>query len=344
MTANGTVQGVVTASTERGTTRGERPHNEASQAVADALAPSPELLPQPGVSDLVFLGTGVSRGLPWVTCLTKKPPTCKTCCLATLPGNKNRRRNISTLIRYAHPDGRHRNIVIDIGKEFRQSALEWFPKYGVDRIDAILLTHAHADAMNGLDDLRDWTDIQGFIPVYLRREEMKEIQDRFPYLVASGVIKGSGAVSSLTYHLLDDEQGNLSPVDIEGLMVTPLRVKHGKCPTGDYYSLGFKFGEVLYVSDANDIPPETRAIMEAGWEGGVYVVDALYESFQFVSHWSLEQAIGECRRMRPRLCLAVGMLHELEHEETNARLARELGPEGLRMELAYDGMRLPVAL
>jgi phosphoribosyl 1,2-cyclic phosphodiesterase len=125
--------------------------------------------PASGV-EFIFLGTGTSGSLPNVSCLTapEGQPPCKTC-LSTLnpEGKKNIRRNTSGVLRIEGRDGKTkyvlqpqsmpdaqmcistapylRTIVIDVGKNFQAAAVEWFPKYGLRRIDAVLITHAHAD-------------------------------------------------------------------------------------------------------------------------------------------------------------------------------------------------------
>lgn len=94
-----------------------------------------------------LLGTGNSTGVPWLSCIINPTTRCSICqnCLDD-PQSKNIRNNPAALIRYAHPDGRTRNILIDCGKTFRDCVLKSFRTFGVEKIDAILITHAHADA------------------------------------------------------------------------------------------------------------------------------------------------------------------------------------------------------
>jgi phosphoribosyl 1,2-cyclic phosphodiesterase len=123
--------------------------------------------PESNSTEIILLGTGASSSVPHVECLTALPGqrTCKTCHSALTPqGKKNNRRNTSCAIRMTAKDGRkvcvagdvyvrrvarslNRTIVIDAGKNFQAAALEWFPKYGLRRIDALLISHAHADGM-----------------------------------------------------------------------------------------------------------------------------------------------------------------------------------------------------
>ncbi len=74
--------------------------------------------------------------------------------------------------------------MIDCGKFFFHSAIEWFPKYQIERIDSILLTHDHLDACGGLDDLRDFTHhLQETIPIYLRQRDLDVLSQTQYYLV-----------------------------------------------------------------------------------------------------------------------------------------------------------------
>lgn len=162
--------------------------------------------------ELIFLGTGTSSTIPHVDCLTA-PPSSKPCrtCLSTLTpeGKKNIRRNTSAVVKLRGRNSEDVTIVIDVGKSFQPAAVEWFPKHGLRRIDAVLITHAHADAMNGLDDLRGWTlhgAIQPYIDVYVSMSTFKEVQRAFPYLVSKQYASGGGDVGSLTglFHAMTD--------------------------------------------------------------------------------------------------------------------------------------------
>lgn len=81
-------------------------------------------------SEIIFIGTGTSEGIPRVSCLTNPIKTCPVCSKATDLGSKNRRLNTSLLLRFFSPSGKW-NILIDAGKFFYHSALRWFPAYGV---------------------------------------------------------------------------------------------------------------------------------------------------------------------------------------------------------------------
>lgn len=148
------------------------------------------------------------------------------------PASRNRRNNPSALLTFsAHPDGRPRNVLIDVGKTFRDAVQRCLPALGVARLDAVLLTHGHADAMMGLDDLRDVAPGHT-LPVYLSRGCFDVVARAFPYLVTRPATKGL-FVASLDFRIIEP----WVPFEVEGLVVVPVPVDHGPpVPT-----LGFEF-------------------------------------------------------------------------------------------------------
>ncbi|KAG0612916.1 hypothetical protein M758_6G062300 [Ceratodon purpureus] len=205
-------------------------------------------------SQIIFLGTGTSEGIPRVSCLTNPEKSCAVCLAAAQLGNKNRRRNTSVIVRYLAPDGRLLNILIDAGKFFYHSALQWFPYYGIRNLDAVIITHAHADANGGLDDLRDWTNnVQPHIPIYVGLRDLTVMAKSHYYLVDTSVVMKGTAVTKLQFIPMSEE-----PFEVHGLKVTPLPVWHGP----GYRSLGFRVGDVCYISDASEIPAETYPLLE----------------------------------------------------------------------------------
>jgi phosphoribosyl 1,2-cyclic phosphodiesterase len=283
-------------------------------------------------SEIVFLGTGTSEGVPRVSCLTRQPVTCRVCPDAIQPGSPNRRRNTSLLIRYRSPEGDLKNVAIDVGKFFYHSAIEWFPKVGVTTLDGVILTHQHADAVGGLDDLRDWTNnVQKAIPLYLRQSEMDHVGKAFYWLVDTS-LASPGGVSKLDFQIIDEK-----PFDVFGLTITPLPVDHGPRTM----AFGYRFGDVVYVSDASGIPDATAELMN---DAELMVMDALRPAHPHGSHFILEEALEQLRRFTPKRALLVDMTHDFDHVSTNVELAKLKESEGLDVQLAYDGQRIPVEL
>jgi phosphoribosyl 1,2-cyclic phosphodiesterase len=195
--------------------------------------------------------------------------TCRTSKLAALGDprhNKNYRNNPSLLISHRNNDDDQtfgeepvpvRNVIIDCGKTFRETALRWMPANGIRSIDAIVLTHEHMDAVAGLDDVRGFQrrNAGGALestPVFLSRETFEAIRKQFFYLVPKGdafkphdgrIVQESSdgkakvvrAVASLQYQLI--EQFGFQPFVAAGLRMVPLPVMHGE----DLVCLGFAF-------------------------------------------------------------------------------------------------------
>ncbi|CAA7408775.1 unnamed protein product [Spirodela intermedia] len=287
---------------------------------------------QTNMSEIIFLGTGTSEGIPRVSCLTDPLKKCEVCSKATEPGNKNKRLNTSILIRYNCSGGRF-NILIDAGKFFYHSALRWFPFYGIRTIDAVIITHSHADAIGGLDDLRDWTNnVQPCVPIYTAIRDFEVMQKTHYYLVDTSVIIPGAAVSDLQFNIIKEE-----PFTVHNLQITPLPVWHGP----GYRSLGFRFGNVCYISDASDIPEETYELL-TGCD--LLIVDALRPDRSSTTHFGLPRALQEVRRIQPKRTLFTGMMHLMDHDKVNEYLGSLMETEGLDIQLSYDGLRIPVSL
>ncbi|KTW30527.1 uncharacterized protein T551_01810 [Pneumocystis jirovecii RU7] len=300
--------------------------------------------------ELIFLGTGTSSSVPSIHCLTQNPPTCSVCIDATYSQSKNRRRNTGAVVLIKDYSGNRKTLVIDCGKTFHAEAtLEYFPRYSLRKIDALLITHAHADAVNGLDDLRGWTLgglIQDYIDIYLTSETMNAISTMFPYCVYSEKATGGGDVPSFQFHIISP----IHPFTVEScgnITIYPLRVQHGmfqnehgiKLP---FYILGYRIDNLSYISDANDIPDETVNIIR-GTE--FLVLDSLRER-PHLSHFSISQALDFVCRLSPDLpkkIFLIGFDHSIPHDVLEKRLIQEAQSGILKdtwVAPAYDGMRI----
>jgi len=336
---------------------------------------------------IVFLGTATSEGVPRVSCLTEQPvPQCHVCVDASERlHSPNRRRNTSLAIhrRRRTQAGRellagrtHETVVIDVGKFFYQSAIDVFPATGLRQIDAVVLTHEHADATNGLDDLRDWTlnigrrhgDGPLSIPVWGDAATLERVHGAFPYLVEPSRATGSGLVPKLSFHQIEAYQrfypthprsvnaanslqsDRLTPAPAlapapDCISLLPVPVEHGR----DQGCLGFRFGEVVYLSDVSYISPKA---MDAIRGCRILIVDALHPGTgSHVSHFCEQQALALVTQLRPIYTFFTGMTHMWDHERDNARLAAWSAAESRRMDgrpvhvaLAYDGLCVPVDL
>ncbi|KAJ2022559.1 hypothetical protein GGI06_001762 [Coemansia sp. S85] len=290
------------------------------------------------VREIIFLGSGTSACIPVIPCITSDYEACKTCKLSLTPeGSKNRRRNTSLLVRIDHADGSERNIVIDCGKTFLESATEVFVKHKVKSIDAVLLTHGHADAMLGLDDLRQWTSsFDVTIPIYCDSETLEVVTRTFPYLADTSFATGSGVVTQLEFHAIDS---SFAPFECHGIEFLPLRVEHGTHGDGSpFYFTGFRFDDVSYLSDVSRIPDETRPLIEGS---RLLIIDALKWT-SFSSHFGYWDALEEVRRFRPQRAIFTDISHYMVHSELELQAKKVLAEEGLVADPAYDGMVVPL--
>jgi phosphoribosyl 1,2-cyclic phosphodiesterase len=253
-----------------------------------------------------------------------------------------------------------RIILIDCGKSFMQSAIAHFPTHGITRIDAVVLTHGHADACFGMDDLRAVSarlPKGESLPVYVREMDLKVLESAFSYLMPDA--NHGRFVASLSFHVFDPAK----PLNVLGLELIPIELEHGI----GYTCLGYAFGDVVYMSDLNRIYDHTRELLTKRYKFGslphsatpeeieahrtdprvplnTFIIDALFPAEPYPSHFSLEQAVEEIQAFRPSLALTVGMSHQMNHNKDNEKLKALVESHNLRVELAYDGQKLHINL
>jgi phosphoribosyl 1,2-cyclic phosphate phosphodiesterase len=248
---------------------------------------------------LTFLGTGTSTGVPTLAC------RCRVC-NSTDPHDKRTRPSL--LVRF-----HGRALVIDTTPDFRAQAL----RESLDRLDAVLFTHSHADHILGLDDVRVYYFRQQRpIPIYADDQCMKAIHRTFKYIFDHDY--PYGGIARLDPHLID------GPFEVEGLKIIPVPVMHGNLPI-----LGFRINGVAYLTDVSEIPESSYPLLE-GLE--VLILDTL-RPHPHPTHLTVDQALRVMDRLGVPKGYCTHIAHELGHEETNARL-----PPHVR--LAYDGLQL----
>ena len=254
---------------------------------------------------LVFLGTGTSVGVPVIGC---DCPTCRS--------DDPRNKRLRCALALGLPQG---TLLVDSPPDLRTQLL----REGIGVVHAVLYTHDHADHLFGLDDLRLFPYYLGHkLPVYCEDQVEARIRKSFDYCFASEAqAYPRGAVPQLELERITTE-----PFWALGLRVVPLRLEHGR-----FRVLGFRFGNVAYCTDTNRIPEESLALLQ-GLD--VLILDALRPR-PHVTHFSLGEAIELAGRIGAKRTLFTHMSHELEHAATNESL-----PAG--MELAYDGLRVPL--
>ncbi|MGD0566011.1 MAG: MBL fold metallo-hydrolase [Candidatus Goldiibacteriota bacterium] len=249
-----------------------------------------------------FLGTGTSHGVPLVGC------TCPTCS-STDPHNKRYRSSI-----WVTKPGC--SLVVDTPAEFRLRCLE----YCITRIDALLLTHAHADHIAGLDDIRIYNEEQSMdIPLYCDAPTKHEIEERFSYIFRETQLGGGKPRLKITLleHFKEFKAG--------GFDIMPVPLLHGELTiTG--FIIDRKFA---YLTDCSAIPEKTYAAL-SGLE--VVVIDALRLT-PHPTHFSLEQATAAAGLINAKNTYFTHIAHAIEHVKVEEALSPGI-------KLAYDGLEI----
>jgi phosphoribosyl 1,2-cyclic phosphate phosphodiesterase len=258
---------------------------------------------------VTVLGSGTSHGVPSIGC------DCAVC-RSTDP--RDTRTRPSILIELPERHG-IRSILVDTSVDLRAQALA----YGVRRVDAILFTHAHADHVFGLDDVRRFNQLQkGAIACYGSATTLAALRRMFAYVFDPNTPVGGGIPQLRLSEIL-------GPFTLGGAEIVPVPVLHGRLPV-----LGFRVGSFAYLTDCNAIPDASWPLLTA--DGGIrtLIVDALRQR-PHATHFSVDEALGVVRRLNPARAYFTHICHDLAHAATNARL-----PAGV--ELAYDGLVLEI--
>jgi phosphoribosyl 1,2-cyclic phosphate phosphodiesterase len=250
---------------------------------------------------ITILGSGTSTGVPAIGC---RCPVCSS------SNPKNARSRASVFVRREGA-----GLLIDTSTDLRLQAMA----HGVDRIDAVLYTHAHADHVHGIDELRSFNYLQQApIPCYGNRATIAQLKARFGYVFSNGA--GPGYKPHLIPHELDGAR------EIGGVLVEPIEVVHG-----EEMIYGYRIGAMAYVTDCSAIPDASRHRL-CGLD--LLIMSAIrYDAHP--THFTLAQALAAVEDVRPRRAVLTHLSHVFDYDTVNAQL-----PPGV--ELAYDGMALSI--
>lgn len=256
---------------------------------------------------VTILGCGHSLGVPVIGC---------GCAVCTSDNPKNKRLRVSVLVQV---DGK--NIVIDTSPDFRQQILST----NINRLDAVLYTHDHADHTHGIDDLRSFNILQNdVIPVYSNAEIIESLKKRFSYVFLPKPTENATFRPSLSANILPDMP--IYEFMLGETKIIAFEQQHGKSIT-----LGYRIGDFAYSTDVN-------ALSDSAFEAlsGVkcWIVDCLRYTPSY-SHSHLSQTLEWISRVNPNQAILTHMAHEFDYDKLLSELPAGVLP-------AYDGMVIEI--
>ncbi|MEM9602670.1 MAG: MBL fold metallo-hydrolase [Pseudomonadota bacterium] len=258
-----------------------------------------------------LLGTGSSGGVPrigndWGACDPTEP--------------RNRRRRCALLMTREADDGARTTVLVDAGCDMREQLID----ARVERLDGVVITHAHADHIFGLDDLRQVKiRMRECVDVYLDDATSERVMQAFDYCFRQP--EGSSYPPICIEHRIEAD----NPFEVDGaggpLSIRPLQVEHG-----DIHALGVRVGDFAYVPDIKTVLRASSRAALSGLE--VLVLDALRRA-PHPSHLNVEEALALIDELRPRRTVLTNMHTDLDYATLSAEL-----PDGI--EVGFDGLEI----
>lgn len=249
---------------------------------------------------ITILGSGTSTGIPMVGC------HCQVCSSAD---PRNKRTRASLLVEH---NGYH--FLVDTSTDLRSQAI----REDIPKIDAVLFTHAHADHVHGIDDLRGFHFLhRKIIPCFAAAETLANINDKFSYIFTGH--------SEYGYHQLLEPHVITAPFELFGLQITPIPLQHGDIP-----ATGFRFGKLAYLTDCSSFSEASLALLQ---NLDVLVIDALRYT-PHPNHYNIPGAIEAARRIGANRTYLTHLTHEVPHsDETKLPASFFFAYDGLSFDL-----------
>jgi phosphoribosyl 1,2-cyclic phosphate phosphodiesterase len=250
---------------------------------------------------LTILGSGTSMGVPTLGC---------HCAVCESTDERDKRTRASALLAW-----KGCNVVIDTTPDFRFQAL----RAKIERLDAVLYTHAHADHIMGLDDIRPYNFHQrASIPLYGSEETLARLREQFNYVFREP--PAGATVPSVELHAID------GPLHFDGVEIIPVPAIHGHMGV-----FGFRVRDAAYLTDFSAVPESSKALL-TGLDD--LVLSALRDT-PHVMHSTVAQSLALVEELKPKRTWFTHIAHDLGHAQTNARLPKNV-------QLAYDGLTFEV--
>jgi phosphoribosyl 1,2-cyclic phosphate phosphodiesterase len=250
---------------------------------------------------LTFLGTGTSTGVPSIGC------ECETC---SSEDSRDKRLRVSVLIEHGG-----QTVIVDTSSDFRQQALRQKLKW----LDAVLVTHCHADHIFGLDDIRPLNFRHGPLGLYANERAWVDIRRIFKYIFEPSHF--GGGLPQIVPHTVEPNAPFCLGRDLH---ITPLEVIHGRLPV-----IAYRFNDFAYATDLSEIPPKT---IDALRDLDVLVLDCLRFK-PHATHLWVERALEYVSEIKPRRTFFTHIAHDIKHARDTTSL-----PDGVAF--AYDGLEV----
>jgi len=263
--------------------------------------------------EITFLGSGTSHGVPSIDCMINNYTHCpKNVCKESLHDHFHRRTRCSIHVHY-----KRNNIIIDVSPDFRYQIL----REKIRTLDAVFITHCHADHIGGIPDIRSFTR-DSVLPVYGSDETIAVLKNMYGYIFGSRPKIEGGGIPNLKTHIVKDH------FTFNNISVQTVPVYHGSCTN----CIGYQFGPMAYIPDLKNF----KATSVQKLRGiPLLIIDALRDVKPHATHMILPESIAIAQDLGAKNVIFTHMSHNIHYQ-----IDKKLLPHN--MHFAYDGMKVTV--